>query len=81
MFDDRQCGGNPGRIIYCGTAEDNQQHFHEEAPDAFMSHDRADEDNVGPQEHIQKVHQEIGGLPEKRPQGDRDHRTNDQATE
>ena len=32
MFDDRKSVGNPGRITYCGAAEDNQQHFTEEAP-------------------------------------------------
>ncbi len=32
MFDDRKRVGNPDRITYCGAAEDNQQHFPEEAP-------------------------------------------------
>ena len=32
MFDATVGGGNPGRIMYCGAAEDNQQHFPDEAP-------------------------------------------------
>ncbi len=28
-------GGNPGRIIYWGDAENDQQHFSEEAPKFF----------------------------------------------
>ncbi len=33
MFDDRKRGGNAGKIIYSGAAEDDQQHFPEEAPE------------------------------------------------
>jgi hypothetical protein len=36
MFDDRKTEGNPGRIIDSGAAEDDQQHFPEEAP-KFLS--------------------------------------------
>jgi len=32
MFDDRKSVGNPARITYFRAAEDNQQHFPEEAP-------------------------------------------------
>ena len=32
MFDDKKSGGNPGRIIYSGSAENDQQHFPDEAP-------------------------------------------------
>jgi len=36
MFDDRKSGGNPGRLIYSGAAEDNQQHFPEKAPEKLF---------------------------------------------
>jgi hypothetical protein len=36
MFDDRKTEGNLGRIIDSGAAEDDQQHFPEEAP-KFLS--------------------------------------------